>query len=242
MYKQNTFHGKKSFVAMVMALLSSVAVAAYAAKDLVQDRRINVAQAQNMLKKAQATQGSNDFPLVINERVLFELNRFLGTPDGREQVRKALARMPLYQDMIFRKINAAHAPAELVGVAFAESGFSNLPQPRNHRSAGLWQFIPETARRFGMKVNRDIDERLHPEKATDAALEYLLTNKALFEGNWHLSIMAYNAGEKRILEGIKALNTKDPWELAKNGYEGDSNYLARVIASILILKNPDSAN
>jgi membrane-bound lytic murein transglycosylase D len=102
--------------------------------------------------------------------------------------------------IIKQKIIKSHIPRELIAVAMAESYFSTNARS-DKRAIGLWQFMPETARRFGLKIDAYVDERKDPVKSTQAAIDYL---KYLhkFLGKWYLAIMAYNAGEARTVEGV----------------------------------------
>ena len=60
-------------------------------------------------------------------------------------------------------------------------------------------------------------------------------------GDWQLAILAYNMGEGAVERAIQRAGTRDPWKLVALGYEGDARYLARVMAGVLILKNPGSS-
>jgi len=222
-----------------VAIAASVLIAsvAYASKGLVHDRRVSQAQAEEMAKIARL---GSSFPIAVNDLVLRELNRYLGTPEGRERMRQGLSRLPSYQAMIEKKLAAFDEPRELLAVPLVESNYQNLPQDPNHKSwgAGLWMFIESTARDFGLRVDGTVDERLNTEIETDAAMRYLGALDLRFN-NWLLALIAYNAGEQRVQKGIDALGTRDPWALVRAGYEGDKAYLARVMAAILIMKNPD---
>jgi len=102
--------------------------------------------------------------------------------------------------VIKQEILSSNIPNELVSVAMAESYFA-LNAKSHKKAIGLWQFMPATAKRFGLKIDDYVDERKDPVKSTKAAIEYLkyLYN---FFGKWYLAIMAYNAGEARVVEGV----------------------------------------
>ncbi|MGZ3818802.1 MAG: transglycosylase SLT domain-containing protein, partial [Bdellovibrio sp.] len=106
--------------------------------------------------------------------------------------------------------------------------------------AGLWMFIESTARNYGLRVDSVVDERLNPEILTDAAMRYISANYSRFK-DYQLAMMGYNIGENKVQEGINKLGSRDAWYLTRNGYEGDK-YLARVMAAVLIMKNPDLVN
>lgn len=233
-YKQSVSRRWIGLVSGTAVFLALTGVA-LASQNLVRDRRLSLADA----KKWVANSAQNSvFPIVVNESVLHELNRFVGTPDGREYFRDAMARMQTYRPMIDAKIQAYGLPEELVAVPLVESGYRNI---RNKISAGLWQFIQSTAHKYGMEVSSDEDDRMNVPVETDAALRYLESNYLRFQ-DWMLAIEAYNAGESRVQEGIDATGSRDAWKVVEAGYEGDSNYLARVMAAVIILKNPDVLN
>lgn len=225
------------FVAAAVILTALIASATYASSGFVHDRRVSVEQAEAMASRARA--GSN-FPIVVNDLVVRELNRFLGTPEGRESLRQGLARMPQYREVIDRKLAAYGAPSELLAVPLVESNYRNRPQDPTHKSwgAGLWMFIESTARNFGLRVDSTVDERLDVEAETDAAMRYL-TGLNLRFNHWHLALLSYNVGEQRVQKAIDTVGSRDAWALVRSGIENDRAYLARVMAAILIVKNPE---
>jgi hypothetical protein len=208
----------------------------FASQALVRDARVTMSEANAMA--ARAMQGS-EFPIVVNQAVLAELNRYLGTPDGRDFFRAAVGRMEALRPMLERKAREYDMPPELLAMPIVESGYRNLPSSANRvtGAAGLWQFIEQTARNYGLRVNVSIDERLDMVKETDAAFRYLRDSQERFD-DWLLSILSFNAGPNRVAEGIERLRSRDAFRLAEEGFEYDNGYLPKVMAAILILKNP----
>ncbi|MES2962699.1 MAG: M56 and MltD domain-containing protein [Bdellovibrionota bacterium] len=220
-------------------LALAMAGAACASQGLVQDRRVSMAEAKRMLATAKA---SSEMPVELNELVLKQLNRYIGTPEGRDFMRTALQRMETYRAVIGTKITEYGMPMELLAVPIAESGYKNMSEGESStsmKSAGLWQFIPSTARAYGLHVDAKKDERLDVDLATDAALRYLESNRLRFK-DWHLAILAYNMGENAVQKAMNATGAKDAWSLIRAGHEGDRDYLPKVMAAMLIMKNPES--
>jgi beta-lactamase regulating signal transducer with metallopeptidase domain len=228
-------------VSVGVLIASIMGATAFASKGLVQDRRVNITQAKAMAIRAQSETG---FPVVVNDLVLKQLNRYIGTPEGREFMRNSLARMENYKVLVRDQIQKYGLPAELMAMPLIESGYQNLPESKNSawptwKAAGVWQFIRETARNYGLVVNEKRDDRLNVDLLTDAAMRYLQSNNLRFK-NWHLATLAYNMGENAVQKGLDALGTRDAWELIRNGHEGDKDYLPKLMAAILIMRNPDS--
>ncbi|MEJ2538782.1 MAG: lytic transglycosylase domain-containing protein [Gemmatimonadota bacterium] len=110
--------------------------------------------------------------------------------------------------MILRKLEERRLPRDLIYLAWIESGF--LPTVESHAGAvGLWQFMPETARWLGLRVDAVVDERRDPVKSTDAALTFL---SGLYRryGSWHLAMAAYNGGPTRVSRIVRQ-HARGPW-------------------------------
>jgi hypothetical protein len=121
-------------------------------------------------------------------------------------------------------------PETFLGVARVESGFNPLAlSPKNAR--GLWQFIPETARRYGLRVDARQDERTDPEKSTRAAARYLKDLYAMF-GDWKLALAGYNAGEERVQWARSAAGTSNFEKLSRLLRAETRNYVPAVLAAI----------
>jgi membrane-bound lytic murein transglycosylase D len=215
------------------AILAVMVTSALASQGLVQDHRISLAEAQ---KYAQG----GDFPITINEAVLAELNYFVGSPERRAFIRNSMARMEPLRQMIEGRIQHYKVPIEMMAVPIIESGYQNLG-PNGVGSAGLWSFMPQTARRYDLVVNPQRDDRMNISLETVAAMRYLSDNNRMFN-DWQLALLAYNAGERSIQDGIDETGSRDPWVLIDAGYGGENGYLARTIAVAIILKNPSLVN
>ncbi len=111
----------------------------------------------------------------------------------------------LYQPMIKQMIADAGLPPALVYMAMAESSF--MPRAfSSARAVGIWQFMPATAKRYGLRVDLYVDERRDPIRATEAAIAYLKTLHREFD-NWALAVMAYNCGEGRMRRAIREVGS-----------------------------------
>lgn len=237
MFKINQAPRKKIAYLVGALSLGIITSVVFAASGTIQDRRITMSEAQKMSAKASA---KTDFPIQMNEQVLFELNRFAGTPDGRDFIKKSLERMKSFEVMIEQKLVEHRLPLELKAVPLVESGFQNLPQEKNptQKGAGLWQFIPSSARDYDLEISHERDDRLDPVKETDAALRYLGAMYLRFNKDWALALMAYNMGERNVQKARDAAKTNDAWALVNAGYQNDKGYLARVMAVAILMKNP----
>lgn len=235
MFQEPKFHGKFAWALPLMLVGALIGATAFAAKGVVHDRRITMSQARELLRNTKT-----GLPVRVNEDVLKWLNHYVGTPEGRQTAKEGLRRMEIYREMIGEKIKAYHVPSDLMAIPLIESCYKNLPDPNRHGvGAGIWMFIASTARHFGLRVDEIVDERLNEEKETEAAMRYLLGNKLFFD-DWELSIIAYNAGERKVRDEMNRVNTRDAWELVSRGNfsKETRDYLPKLNAAILIMNSP----
>lgn len=123
-------------------------------------------------------------------------------------------------------------PASLMGVAAVESGFNPAAlSPKGAR--GLWQLMPETARRYGLIVEPHRDDRIDPLKSTFAAAAYMKDLYAQF-GDWPLALAAYNAGENRVERALERHGAGDFWTLSRRAAlpEETRRYVPAVLAKM----------
>ncbi|MGH7315331.1 MAG: transglycosylase SLT domain-containing protein [Candidatus Rokuibacteriota bacterium] len=175
----------------------------------------------------------------VNEHVRHYLDRFQ-TGYRRAITEGRLARSGRYLPMILDIFREKGLPEELVFTAMIESGFN--PVAVSHAGAkGLWQFMAPTARLYGLRVDRWLDERLDPEKSTVAAANYLRDLYTVF-GSWDLAQAAYNAGEVRVQQAIQGTGTRDFWVLHRRSrhlLQETKNFVPAIHAATLIALQPE---
>jgi hypothetical protein len=126
-------------------------------------------------------------------------------------------------------------PTSLACVSLVESGI-NPEAVSPHRAVGQWQFLAGTARRFGLTVNRWLDERKDPELSTRAAARYLSYLYGMFR-SWPLALAAYNAGEGTIQRAIRNQGTDDFFQLRLP--QQTQEFVGRCLASMWLDQNAD---
>jgi membrane-bound lytic murein transglycosylase D len=161
------------------------------------------------------------------------------TNRSKASFEKILARSGKYMPMIAKVLSDEGLPEELAYLALIESAF--LPQATSsHGAAGLWQFIPSTARLYGLRIDSWLDERRDPEKSTRAAAAYLKELHSLF-GRWYLATAAYNAGPGAIDRAMQQSGAKDFWTLSQRAQLSDEtrNFVPKFVAVAMIATDPE---
>ena len=196
-----------------------------------------------------------------HERVRYYLDFFQGPARSRMAI--WLGRLPVYEGMVRQRFEAAGLPSDLVYLGLIESGYSNVAVSRS-RATGMWQFMRGTGRWIGLRIDRWVDERRDPVKATDAAARYLQMLTQQFGGSHFLAAAAYNGGPGRVSRGLSRMGPvaleepsdssdaegedEDSWSdehffsLADTRYirKETKDYVPKLIAAALIAKNPDA--
>jgi membrane-bound lytic murein transglycosylase D len=176
-------------------------------------------------------------PVPENEHVQKWIRYF--TEKDRERFQRFLNRGDHYRNVVEDMLEENDLPAELYYLAMIESGFRTNAYS-TAKAAGVWQFIPDTARRYGLRVDRYVDERRDPIRATEAAAKYLRDLYNAF-GSWHLAMAAYNAGEIRVLRAVFKGKSRDFWTLIEKKVlpSETANYVPKFAAVALIGQNPE---
>jgi membrane-bound lytic murein transglycosylase D len=173
---------------------------------------------------------------VMNNRVEAELNWFVKHPQYLDRV---FTRAQRYLPFIVDELESRELPLELALLPIVESAFD--PFAYSHgRAAGLWQMIPGTAKRFGVRQNWWYDGRRDVVDATYAALNYLEYLYALQDGDWLNAIASYNSGEGNVLKAKKRNQSRskpvDFWNLSLS--RETSAYVPRLMALVEIVRDP----
>jgi membrane-bound lytic murein transglycosylase D len=184
------------------------------------------------------SQTTHDVDIPLNRKVLSYIELFQG--NLREFISEGLQRGAQYLPMIQEEFREQGLPLDLAYIPLIESAFKNTARSRV-KAQGMWQFMSYTGREHGLTLNWYVDERSHPEKATQAAAKYLKTLGKMFDKDWHLALASYNGGPGRVQRAIRRSGKNDFWTLtATSRYlpRETREYVPMILAAIVIAKNP----
>jgi len=138
-----------------------------------------------------------------------------------------------YKRLIEEELRKFKVHPDIQYLVLAES-YLNPRAVSKAEAKGLWQFVKETGKKEGLRINDVIDERYDIVRSTGCALTYL---RKLYEefGDWFLACAAYNAGEKRIKEALLNQNTRNFFDLYLP--EETERYVFRILALKEIIEN-----
>lgn len=158
----------------------------------------------------------------------------------RDRFMEAIRVSGLYHQHFLQIFQAENVPLELTWLPFVESYYKH--QAYSYAgAAGIWQFMPSTAKLYGLQMNSTVDERFDPFESAESAAKLLKANYDLF-GSWPLAITAYNHGPAGMLNAVKQLGTTDFGKIATK-YQSRSfgfysrNYYAQFLAVVQIMRD-----
>jgi membrane-bound lytic murein transglycosylase D len=153
------------------------------------------------------------------------------TVRDRDYTKMVLRRRDLYFPLFEKKLKEYGLPDELKYLSIIESGL-NPRAMSSARAVGLWQFMSGTGSYFGLHNNWFTDDRMDPEKATDAACRYLSQLYSIFH-NWHLALAAYNSGPGTVRWAMRRSGYKKTfWEIYSYLPRETRSYVPQYIAII----------
>lgn len=179
-----------------------------------------------------------DLPIRWDVRVVKYLEFFKDDPRGHAMLATWLRRSGRYRDAIRKTFRKKGLPEDLTWLAMIESGFE--PIARSPVGAmGLWQFMPETGKIYGLSQDRWSDQRMSFAASTEAAADFLADLHRRF-GSWDLAMAGYNMGYGGVLSAVRRYNTNDYWALAK--LEGSfpwetTLYVPKILAAAIVSRN-----
>jgi membrane-bound lytic murein transglycosylase D len=159
--------------------------------------------------------------------------------DTRAETAAALDRFVLYEPLIRQALTDADLPQDLAFVPLIESSY--MPEATSHAgAAGLWQFMPGTARAYGLEVGQWVDERRDPVRSTYAAVRHLADLHGEFDA-WHLAAAAYNAGGGRVSRALPGRSERSDgtyWDIRASLSRETRAYVPKLLAAARIGRSP----
>ncbi|MBI3344826.1 MAG: transglycosylase SLT domain-containing protein [Gammaproteobacteria bacterium] len=163
--------------------------------------------------------------------------------DDQERLGETLTRAEPYVYFVLEEIEKRQMPTEIALLPLIESAYQPLAQS-DQGAAGMWQFIPSTGRNFGLKQTFWYDGRRDVIASTNAALDYLQKLNIDFEGDWLLTLAAYNAGEgavqRAVKKNLRARKSTDFWSLDLP--KETKAYIPRLLGIAALVAAPDEFN
>ncbi len=194
-----------------------------------------IAQQQYQYIQTAVANKSLGFSFQVHPMIQQFINYYRGR--GRTTMEVGLYRSGMFMRMARRIFKEEGIPENVAWLGQVESAWKPSAMS-NMAASGLWQFIPGTGSRFGLKRTAYIDERNSFDEATRASARYL---KFLFNryGNWELGIAAYNCGEGNVDKAIRRAGVADFWRAYQYLPQETRNYVPNILATILIANNPN---
>ncbi len=178
-------------------------------------------------------------PLTYNTTVHGFIDFF--TVRNREYTRTMQRKTDIYFPLFEKYLEKHHLPDELKYLSIIESGLNPRAISRA-RAVGLWQFMSGTGRYFGLHTDYYIDDRMDPDKATEAACRYLTQLHRIF-GNWELALAAYNSGPGTVRKAVRRSGYKKSfWEVYPHLPRETRAYVPQFIAIIYSLNYAEQHN
>jgi membrane-bound lytic murein transglycosylase D len=179
-----------------------------------------------------------DLPVRWDDRVLHYLELFRDDPRGRATFANLYRHSGRWQAMMRRALRKKSLPEDLVWVAMVESGFEPIARS-TVGAVGLWQFMPETGKIYGLTIDRWLDQRMSAPLETDAAADFLADLHRRF-GSWELALAAYNMGYAGLSSVVRRYNTNDFWSLerAEGALPWETTlYVPKILAMAVVAHN-----
>ncbi len=203
-------------------------------------RTVNVKKPSDLRPDAPWLDGLElpDLPIKWTQKLVDYLVFYKDDPRGRAIMASWLVAQGRYRDMILAYLRKAKLPEDLLYVAMIESGYD--PADTSTAGAlGLWQFMPEGGRIYGLREDHWVDERRDPYRSTIAQMDYFADLYQRF-ADWHIALAAFNMGYGAMLRSIARYNTNDFYQLCEyeNGIPWETClYTPKILAAAIVGHN-----
>jgi LysM repeat protein len=200
-----------------------------------QDVNTPEARASEQYIKVAVSRGSLGFNFQFHATIQQYINYYQGR--GRATMETGLYRSGMFMRMARRIFREEGVPENIAWLGQVESTW----KPTAHSwaaAAGLWQFIPGTGARYGLRQTAYIDERQSFERATRASAQYLKFLGNRYQGNWELAMAAYNSGEGNVDRAVARAGSLSFWNAYPYLPRETKNYVPNILATILIANDP----
>lgn len=192
-------------------------------------------QEYEVIRIAAEKRRSFGFSFQMHRLVQQYINYYRGR--GRRTMETGLYRSGYFMTMARRIFREEGVPENVAWLGQVESAWK--PTARSWAAAaGLWQFIPGTGRRYGLRRTAYLDERNSFEKATRASARYLRFLANRYGGNWELAMAGYNCGEGNVDKAIRRSGSRNFWKAYPYLPRETRNYVPNILATIIIANNP----
>lgn len=204
-------------------------------QDELQVENNPVAEQQYQYIQVAVANKSLGFSFQVHPMIQQYINYYRGR--GRSTMEVGLYRSGMFMRMARRIFREEGIPENVAWLGQVESAWK--PTAMSWAAAsGLWQFIPGTGARFGLRRTAHVDERNSFDEATRASARYLKFLANRYGGNWELAMAAYNCGEGNVDRAIRRAGVANFWAAYPYLPRETRNYVPNILATILIANSP----
>jgi membrane-bound lytic murein transglycosylase D len=206
---------------------------AYLAESRLDDTT-QTAQRQNLQERLRVLDKKTIFDVAYHPSLESVIHLFL--TEKRDLMERMLFRSQYYFPLFEQELDAQGLPLEIKYLAMVESALNPTAKSRVG-ATGLWQFMYDTGKMYGLEVTNYVDERQDPVKSTQAAVRYLKKLHQVF-GDWNLALAAYNSGPGNVNKAIRrAGGNRNFWAIRPYLPKETSGYVPAFLASMYIFEH-----
>ncbi len=182
----------------------------------------------------------NELNISASHEVVLEINHIIHSFSSIDDIRNAIKRMNELKATITQVLQNKKIPVGLMVLPIVESEYKqSLSEHGSSFPAGIWQMVPDTARKYGLIINGKRDDRLNPQLETVAISNYLNDLYHQFH-DWRLVIIAYKLGDVETSNLLNKVKSHDPIVLLQSSYAPADlkKYITKIDSIVIIMHNP----